>query len=73
MGSGEALSDIADQVEISGSTCLELRKSEQYRSAPFVKINDTVGDWGQTFDLGVLRADDWKRMPSNEKTPRSKV
>ena len=27
----------------------------------------------QTFDLGVLRADDWKRMPCNEKTPRSKV
>ena len=42
MGSGEALSNIADQVEISGSTCLKLCKSEQYRSAPFVKINDTV-------------------------------
>ena len=28
---------------------------------------------GQTFDLGVLRANDWERMQSNEKTPRSKV
>jgi len=37
---------------------------------------DRMGEensWGQTFDFGVLRADDWERMPSNEKIPRSKV
>lgn len=27
----------------------------------------------QTFDLGILRADDCTKMPSTEKTPRSKV
>lgn len=34
--------EIADQVEISGSPCLEFCKSEQHRSAPFVKVNDTI-------------------------------
>lgn len=43
MGLREDISeDIADHVEITGSTCLELCKNEQYRSAPFAKVNDIV-------------------------------
>jgi len=49
MGAGNLISleeyldeDVARHVEISGSSCIDLCKSEQYRNAPFVKVNDIL-------------------------------
>jgi len=49
MGAGELLGlgqhigeELAEHVEIVGSNCLELCKDEQYGSAPYVKVNETV-------------------------------
>lgn len=49
MGSGNLISikehlgdELAEIVDIEGSTCLELCKNDEYGRAPYVKVNDTV-------------------------------